>query len=194
MNPTLLNNCILRPIFYWFATFCLFIPGWKTKGKIPDIKKFVMIAAPHSSNWDFVFFLLIIFKFKISVHWMGKHTMFKWPFKWLLKRLGGIPIDRSGKSNIVQSMAKAFEQSKKLIITIAPSGTREKVTTWKTGFYHIACKAKVPIVCGFIDYKRKIIGIGPVFTPSGDIDADMPSIKSFYAQFSGRNLKIPHTN
>ena len=194
MKPTLMNNGILRPLFYGFATFSLFIMGWKAKGKIPDIKKFVLIAAPHSSNWDFVFFLLIVFKFKIPTHWMGKHTMFKWPFKWLLKRLGGIPIDRSGKNNIVRSMTENFKKSKKLIITIAPSGTREKVMKWKTGFYHMARQAKVPIVFGFIDYKRKIIGIGPVFTPSGDIDADMPLIKSFYAQFSGRNLETSHTN
>ncbi|MBU8910047.1 MAG: lysophospholipid acyltransferase family protein [Desulfobacterales bacterium] len=168
--------------------------GWETKGKIPDIKKFVLIAAPHSSNWDFVFFLLIVFKFKMSIHWMGKHTMFKWPFKWLLKRLGGIPIDRSGKSNIVQSMVEAFEKSKKLIITIAPSGTREKVMKWKTGFYHIASQAKVPIVCGYIDYKQKIIGIGPVFNPSSDIRANMTSIKAFYAQFSGKYTETHHIN
>ncbi len=192
MNPTLLNNCILKPFFYWFATFSLFVLLWKTKGKIPDIKKFVMIAAPHSSNWDFVFFLLIIFKFKISVHWMGKHTMFKWPFKWLLKRLGGIPINRSEKTNVVQSMANAFENSKKLIITIAPSGTREKVMTWKTGFYHIASQAKVPIVCGFIDYKQNSIGIGPVFEPSDDMETDMKSIKTFYAPFSGKYMEDPY--
>ena len=189
MKPTLINNCILKPILYWFATFCLFIMGWKTKGKIPDINKFVMIAAPHSSNWDFVFFLLIIFKFQISVHWMGKHTMFKWPFKGLLIRLGGIPIDRSGKGNIVQSMAEAFKKSEKLIVTIAPSGTREKVMKWKTGFYHIASQAKVPIVCGFIDYKQKTIGFGPVFSPSDDIDTDMASIKAFYTDFSGKYLE-----
>ncbi|WP_299978802.1 lysophospholipid acyltransferase family protein [Desulfobacula sp.] len=194
MNPTLMNNGVLRPIFYGFATFSLFIMGWKAKGKIPDIKKFVLIAAPHSSNWDFVFFLLIVFKFKIPTHWMGKHTMFKWPFKWLLKRLGGIPIDRSGKGNVVLSMIKAFEKSKQLIITIAPSGTREKVTKWKTGFYHIAYQAKIPIVLGFIDYKQKTIGIGPVFIPSGNIDEDMTSIKAFYAQFSGKYPETLHTN
>ena len=120
--------------------------------------------------------------------------MFKWPFKWLLKRLGGVPIDRSAKGNIVQSMTNSFERSKKLIITIAPSGTREKVTKWKTGFYHIARQAKVPIVLGFIDYKRKIIGIGPIFNPSGDVNADMASIKSFYAEFSGRYPETPYTN
>ena len=192
MKPTLLNNRILTPFFYGIATIALFIMGWKIRGRIPDFKKFVIIAAPHSSNWDFVFFLLIIFKFKISVHWMGKHTMFRWPFKWLLKRLGGIPIDRSKKGNVVQSMCKAFEESKRLIITIAPSGTRERVMTWKTGFYHIARKAKVPIVCGFIDYKNSTVGIGPSLIPSGDIEKDMISIKSFYAPFSGKYMQASH--
>lgn len=114
--------------------------------------------------------------------------MFIWPFKWLLKRLGGIPINRTGKSNIVDSMCLAFKESKELIITIAPSGTREKVTTWKTGFYHIAKKAGVPIVLGYIDYKQRVIGIGPVFEPSSDMDKDMTSIKSYYTQFSGKDL------
>jgi 1-acyl-sn-glycerol-3-phosphate acyltransferase len=192
LKPTLLDNSILKPFFYLFATFSLFCLGWKTKGKVPDIKKFVMIAAPHSSNWDFIFFLLFIFKYRISVHWMGKHTMFKWPFKWLLKRLGGIPINRSEKTNVVQSMADAYKDSEKLVITIAPSGTREKVTTWKTGFYHIASKAKVPIVCGFIDYKNKAIGIGSVLKPSGDMELDMESIKKFYARFSGKYMEAPY--
>jgi len=194
LNPTLLNNCIVRPILYWFSTVSLFVMGWKTKGEIPDIKKFVLVAAPHSSNWDFVFFLLIIFNFRISVHWMGKHTMFKWPFNGLLKQLGGIPIDRSGKGRVVQFMIETFEKSKRLIVTIAPSGTRGKVTKWKTGFYHIAYQAKVPIVFGFIDYKQKTIGFGPVFTPSGNIDTDMMSIKAFYTQFTGRYPKRPPAN
>lgn len=185
-----MNNWLLRPFFYWFGTLSLFILGWKTKGDIPDIKKYVLIAAPHSSNWDFVFFLLIIFKFKLSVHWMGKHSMFIWPFRGLLKKLGGIPVNRSGKTNIVQSMVNAFEISEKMILTIAPSGTREKVLSWKTGFYHIARQANVPIVCGFIDYKQKIGGIGSVFYPSGDIDADIADIRSFYDNFSG---KYPET-
>ncbi|MBU1342288.1 MAG: lysophospholipid acyltransferase family protein [Proteobacteria bacterium] len=189
-----MNNWLLRPFFYWFASVSLFLMGWKAKGKTPDLNKFVLIAAPHSSNWDFVFFLLIIFKLKIPVHWMAKHTMFKWPFKRLLKRLGGIPVDRSsGKGNIVQSITDAFEKSKNLIITIAPSGTREKVARWKTGFYHIARQAKVPIVCGFIDYQHKIGGIGPVFNPSGDIDADMTAIRSFYAKFSGKYPQPPYS-
>ncbi len=189
MNPTLLNNIVLQPLFHWFANVCLFFLGWTTRGEMPNLKKAVLIAAPHSSNWDFVFFLLIIFKFRLSVHWMAKHTMFKWPFKPLLLRLGGIPIDRSGKGNIVKTMTRAFESSTDLIITIAPSGTRDSVTQWKTGFYHIAHQAKVPIVCGYIDYKTRTIGIGPLFHTSGEIDADMKSIKAFYTGFSGRYIE-----
>ncbi|WP_300459762.1 lysophospholipid acyltransferase family protein [Desulfobacula sp.] len=193
MKPTLLNNRLLEPIFYWFASASLYILGWKTSGKIPDMKKFVLIAAPHSSNWDFVFFLLIIFKLKFPVHWMAKNTMFRWPFHGLLKRLGGIPVDRSEKGHMVQTMTNAFEKSEELILTIAPSGTRGKTMKWKTGFYHIACQANVPIVLGFIDYQQKKVGIGPVFFPSGDVNADMTSIRSFYVDFSG---KYPgtHTN
>ena len=186
MTPIFLNNIILQPLFYLGAVVLLFLFGWKTQGKAPDIHRYVLIAAPHTSNWDFVFFLLIIFKLRLPVYWMGKDSMFRWPFTGILKRLGGIPVNRSEKNNVVSFMAKAFEKSKRLIITIAPSGTRRNTGPWKTGFYHIAREAKVPIVCGFIDYQHKTIGVGPVFHPTGDMRADMGAIRSFYAPFSGR--------
>ena len=186
MTPILLNNLILQPLFYLFAVVLLFLSGWQTQGRGPDIRKYVLIAAPHTSNWDFVFFLLIIFKLSLPVYWMGKRSMFRWPFQGLLKRLGGIPVDRSEKNNVVSAMAKAFENSERLVITIAPSGTRGNVGSWKTGFYHIAREAKVPIVCGFLDYKSKTGGIGPVFQPTGDMEADMADIRSFYSGISGR--------
>jgi 1-acyl-sn-glycerol-3-phosphate acyltransferase len=181
-----LSNTLLQPFFYGFACFSLFLLGWQTKGTPPGIGKYVLIAAPHSSNWDFVFFLLTIFKHKMPVYWMAKNTMFRWPFTRLLQRLGGIPVDRSRKANFVHIMADAFERSKQLALTIAPSGTREKVIKWKTGFYHIALQANVPIVCGFIDYPNKTVGIGPTFHPTGDMDADMGFIKAFYTPFSGK--------
>jgi len=186
MTPILLNNFILRPLFYLLAVVLLFLSNWKIQGKEPDIHKYVLIAAPHTSNWDFVFFLLIIFKLRLPVYWMGKRSMFKWPFQGLLKRLGGIPVDRSEKNNVVLSMAKAFENAERLVITIAPSGTRTTGGSWKTGFYHIAREAKVPIVCGFLDYKKKTGGIGPVFHATGDMEADMRAIRSFYSGISGR--------
>lgn len=186
MRPLLLNNPFFKPILYGFATVSLFLLRWKTKGRMPDIKKFILVAAPHSSNWDFIFFLLIIFKFQIPVHWMGKKSMFIWPFKGLLENLGGISIDRSRKGNLVAAMVETFDRTDRLIITIAPSGTRKKVTHWKTGFYQIACQAKVPIVCGFVDYKLKTGGIGPVIFPTGDMDSDMQTMKDFYKDKSGK--------
>ncbi len=160
--------------------------GWRIKGSIPIEKKYILIAAPHSSNWDFVFFLFVVFKFRLSIHWMGKHTMFKWPFKWVLKRLGGIPIDRRENNNLVDAMTAIFNESKELIVTIAPSGTRRKVSKWKTGFYRIANQAKIPIACGFIDYKNKIIGIDQVISPTGNMEEDISTIRSFYTNYSGK--------
>ena len=186
MKPSLLSNPVLKPFFYIFARIGLFILGWKSHGKMPDTKKFILIAAPHSSNWDFIYFLLIIFKFQIPVHWMAKKSMFSFPFKYLLKRLGGIPIDRSQKGDTVTAMVETFDQSDRLIVTIAPSGTRKKVTHWKTGFYQIANQANIPVVCGFVDYSTKTSGIGPTVFPSGDLDADMKKIKDFYKDKSGR--------
>jgi 1-acyl-sn-glycerol-3-phosphate acyltransferase len=186
LKPLLLNNPILKPFFYGFARTALSILGWKTKGRMPDIKRFILVAAPHSSNWDFVYFLLIIFKFQIPVHWIAKESMFFWPFTGLLKRLGGIPIDRSEKGNLVAAMVDTFDTADRLIITIAPSGTRKKVIHWKTGFYQIASQANIPIVLGFVDYKNKTGGIGPVIFPTSDRAADMLAIKKFYADKSGK--------
>lgn len=183
MGSTLLENMVFRFVCHWFARSALFIMRWKVKGRLPDQKKYVLIAAPHTSNWDFVFFLLVIFKLKIPVHWMAKHTLFSWPFRWLLIHLGGIPIDRSTKGDTVGTMTRAFAGSARLIITIAPSGTRSKTKHWKTGFYHIARQADVPIVCGYIDYPNRTAGIGPTHHPTGDIDTDMAAIQKFYLPF-----------
>ena len=186
MTPNILKNPIVRSAFNWFANIALFLMRWKVKGQLPDKKKFIMIAAPHSSNWDFIFFMLVVFKFKMPIHWMGKHTMFAWPFGWILKRLGGIPIDRSIKTDTVQVMVDVFAKTKDFILTIAPSGTRSKTKKWKSGFYHIANQSKVPIVCGYIDYKNKVTGFGPTFIPTNDIESDMITIKKFYQPFSAR--------
>ena len=186
MKPLLLNNPFFRPLLYVFANVGLFVLGWKSKGRMPDIKKFILVAAPHSSNWDFIYFLLVIFKLQIPVHWIAKKSMFFWPFTGLLERLGGISIDRSQKGNLVVGMVDTINKAERLIITIAPSGTRKKVTHWKTGFYQIASQANIPIVFGFVDYKRKTSGIGPMLLPTGDMDADMMTIKAFYKDKSGR--------
>jgi 1-acyl-sn-glycerol-3-phosphate acyltransferase len=165
----------------------LFCIGWKVKGKLPDIHKYVIIAAPHTSNWDYFFTILTAFVLKVQIYAMGKKSLTQGPFGPIMKWLGIIPIDRSKSNNIVELTIQQFNISEKLIIIVPPSGTRKKVAYWKTGFYYIALGAKVPISLGFIDYGRKIGGIGPLFYPTGDIDADMKIIKQFYADIKGKN-------
>jgi 1-acyl-sn-glycerol-3-phosphate acyltransferase len=163
------------------------ISGWRIEGKLPDIPKFVLIAAPHTSNWDFPLTILVAFALKAKIYWMGKEAIFRRPFKKFFRWLGGIPIDRSRTNNIVEQMIQKFAESGKLIITIPPSGTRKRVMKWKTGFYYISKGANVPIVLGFLDYKRKVGGIGPVYCPTGDIDNDMREIRAYYTGMKGKN-------
>ncbi len=171
----------------WLSLIILKIMGWRIEGRFPDIPRFVLIAAPHTSNWDFPITIFIAFAVKAKIYWMGKEAIFRPPFKNFFRWLGGIPIDRSKSNNIVEQMVQKFSISKKLILTIPPSGTRKKVMKWKTGFYYISQGADVPIVLGFLDYKRKVGGIGPVFFPTGDIEADMREIRTYYADMRGRN-------
>jgi 1-acyl-sn-glycerol-3-phosphate acyltransferase len=180
VRPNIITHPLFKPFFPLIGRLGLFVLGWKTQGKVPNIKKFVLICAPHSSNWDFVLFLLMIFKFKIPVHWMGKKSMFAPPFRSLLHCLGGIPIDRSQSGNTVSQMVSAFQRSERLIIALAPSGTRKNGVQWKTGFYHLARQANVPIVCGFVDYEKKTGGIGPVFIPHKGVGQGMEDIQAFY--------------
>jgi len=170
----------------WISLIILKIMGWNIEGRLPDIPRFVLIAAPHTSNWDFPITIFVAFALKAKIYWMGKEAIFRWPFRNFFRWLGGIPIDRSKSNNIVEQMIQKFAGSEKLIITIPPSGTRKKVIKWKTGFYYIAVGANVPIVLGFLDYKRKIGGIGPVFFPTGDIDADMREMRAYYADMKGK--------
>jgi 1-acyl-sn-glycerol-3-phosphate acyltransferase len=163
--------------------FCL---GWRSQGSIRHLKKCVLIAAPHTSNWDLFYTLLVAFDLKTSIYWMGKDAIFKKPFGSTMKWLGGIPIDRSGSHNVVEQSIRMFAQNDTMILTVPPSGTRSRVTYWKTGFYHIADGAGVPIALGFLDYRLRTGGIGPCIRTTGDMEADMKAISSFYADISGK--------
>ncbi len=169
--------------------FVLKIYGWRVTGEVPDKPKFIVIGAPHTSNWDFVFTIATIFALDIKVYWMGKNTLFRWPYGFIMYGLGGIPIDRSASQGVVDQMVTEFNRRDKLIICITPEGTRKKVAKWKTGFYYIAQGANVPVVLAYFDYKNKTLGFGPVITPSGDIKTDMEQIQSFYSNVAG---KYPH--
>lgn len=163
--------------------------GWHLKRQIPDEDKIIIIGAPHTSNWDFPLTLLALSALGLKFSWIGKHTMFKWPFGNFLKKLGGIPVNRKARNGFIDEMVNAFSAGKKLIVAIAPEGTRSKKDHWKVGFYHIALRAHVNVCLGFIDYPSKTIGLGPVLTPSGDIVSDFGIIRDFYHDKKGR---YPH--
>lgn len=164
--------------------------GWTATGQVPELDKVVFIAAPHTSNWDG--FWLIVYKIALNVdlRFLAKHTLFWWPLSSLLKWFGALPIDRSHATSTVQQMVDAFEKEEHLLLALAPEGTRKWKPYWKTGFYQIALAANVPIVCTYIDYANKKLGIGPHFFPTGDVDKDLATIREFYAPFAPRHAKL----
>jgi len=160
-QSTFFDTPFISPILRRIARILLFCFGWKSQGHLGNSNACVLIAAPHTSNWDLFFTLLIAFDVNTSIHWMGKDTIFSKPFGSLMKWFGGLPIDRSSSNNVVEQSIQMLKQNDNLVLTVPPSGTRSRVTHWKTGFYHIANGANVPIVLGFLDYRRRIGGLGP---------------------------------
>jgi 1-acyl-sn-glycerol-3-phosphate acyltransferase len=157
---------------------------------LPDNPRFVIIGAPHTSNWDLIYAMLIKYGAGIQLHWLGKDSLFRNPFGSFMRWLGGIPVVRDSRSDYVGQIARVFEQHKNFILAIAPEGTRSLRDHWKTGFYYIALKAQVPVALGFVDFRTRTIGIGPSFYPSGDIQADFAKIQEFYANKVGRHPKM----
>ncbi len=164
------------------AKFLLKLFGWKVVINIPpDAKKFVVMMAPHTSNWDFLLGWLGYMSIGVDANYLIKKEAFVFPLGPFLKALGGLPVDRQSSTNIVMQVVEMFKERDSLFITITPEGTRSLRHTWKRGFYHIADIAKVPIAFGFLDYKNKIGGIGGMLIPTGDYDADLKTIEAFYA-------------
>ncbi len=161
--------------------------GWRAHGIVPAPRKFVLIAAPHTSNWDFVYFLGLTDELGIKPHFMAKTSLFRWPFSNFMLDMGGVPVDRSSNKNYVDAMIDEFKRRKEFMLTIAPEGTRGTVKAWKTGFYHIAIGAGVPLVVGMMDYATKSGGLGPAIWPTGDYVADMKKIAEIYAQVTPKH-------
>ncbi len=168
------------------ATLVLRLLGWRAFGAAPPHAKCVLIAAPHTSNWDLALLLLYSLHFGFRMRWMGKDTLFWGPLGWLLRALGGIPVDRRSSNDMVEQMTERFAAEDALVLVIPPEGTRSWAPCWKSGFYHIARRAGVPIVLSFLDYARKVGGIGPTVWPTGDVAADMAPMRAFYADKHGR--------
>jgi 1-acyl-sn-glycerol-3-phosphate acyltransferase len=180
MNITIFNTPILSTLYHYQAKFLMRRLGWRVEGTLPDIPKFVLIGAPHTSNWDFVLFLGLMFYLRANVHFMGKAELFRWPIGWFFRYCGGIPVERRKSTGLVEQMVKVSNESERFILTIAPEGTRHQVVEWKRGFYHIAKSAGIPIVMAVVDGKHKTVRLGQVFHPTGDIEADMKRIQESF--------------
>ncbi len=181
---TMFNSPIARPLLRGLSQFLLKSFGWKVTGGIPkELQKCVIIAAPHTTNWDMPVSLMVAFSLDTSLHWVGKSSIFRFPFGGLMRWMGGIPVDRSQSNNMVAATVETFAQYSELRIMMAPEGTRAKVRAWKSGFYHIAHGAGVPLALGFVDYKNRCAGIGKIINTSGNYDADMVEIREFYRPF-----------
>jgi len=180
-------NTVLRALSRGF----LKLTGWQVDGQLPEGQaKCVLIAAPHTSNWDLPYTLMVAFALRLNVYWMGKRQIFRWPFGPVMRWLGGIAVNREQSNNLVAASAAALVAADGPVqLIVPPEGTRSKTRYWKTGFYWIAHTAQVPIVMAYMDYERKLSGLGPVFTPTGDVEADMREIKAYYAQFKGKNWR-----
>lgn len=168
---------------WWFR-----LNGWKVGGKLPaGIDKAVVVAAPHTSNWDFVYALATFRILGLKVNYLAKRELFKFPLKYILNSTGGIPVERSKSQNLVEAMVNMFRQADRLYLLAAAEGTRKKVGKWKSGFYHVAMGAGVPVLLGYLDYAKKEAGFGPVIHLSGDKEKDMAVIREFYRKVHGRN-------
>jgi len=187
MKTTIFNTPILSTFLHYFTKFVLYLVGWKVKGQLPDLPKFVLIGAPHTSNWDFMMFLAIIFVLRANVRFMGKAELFRGPFGWFFYWCGGIPVDRTKSQGLVDQMVDACKKSDQFILTIAPEGTRHYVSEWKMGFYHIAKSAGIPVVMAIVDGKNKTMRVGQVFHITGNMDADIKAIKGFFEGMVGIN-------
>jgi 1-acyl-sn-glycerol-3-phosphate acyltransferase len=166
---------ILHPLFRWLLKNL----GWRVKGNLPNVPRVVVAVAPHTTNWDLFVGLSMLFAMNLKANWLGKHTIFRWPVNGLLRSVGGIPVNRTAAHGVVDDTVSEFRARDKMLLGIAPQGTRSTRAKWKSGFYHIAKEAGVPIVPCYFDYANKVVAFGPALMPSGNLEADMKTLQDF---------------
>ena len=185
MQRTIFNTPLVSTFYHYLARSTMRLLGWRIEGKLPDLPRFILIGAPHTSNWDFMLFLGVIFSLRANVRFMGKAELFRFPIGWFFRYCGGVPVERKKSTGLVEQMVKVCNESERFILTIAPEGTRHHVTEWKRGFYHIARSAGIPIVMAIVDGRHKAVRIGQVFHPTEDMEADMKAIKAVFDGVKG---------
>ena len=186
MQQTALRSPLMGLVMRGVARGILRLYGWKAVGEKPDFPKYVMTAAPHTSNWDFFFAIAVLYALDVDIYWMGKKEMFPWPVARFFKWLGGIPVDRDHGHQAAKDVMRAFKEHDRIVVLIPPEGTRSRVDEWKKGFYLIAKLARTPIVCGYLDYKTRQGGIGPTIQLTGNYEADTAQMRAFYHTIQGK--------
>jgi 1-acyl-sn-glycerol-3-phosphate acyltransferase len=179
----------LERLIRWALLGWYYRSGWQPEGQLPLDRKFVIMGASHTSNWDFLVFLGTVHAVGRKVHFIGKHSLFRWPMGGFMRALGGIPVDRSAPQDLVGQVVDQFDAHDDFILVVAPEGTRSRTTDWKTGFYQIALRAGVPIVAAGPDFVRKRGVFGPVIRPTGDYAADMKPAFDFFRTLTPRHPK-----
>jgi 1-acyl-sn-glycerol-3-phosphate acyltransferase len=163
--------------------------GWRVEGEVPNLPKFVIAVAPHTSNWDFVVGAAAMFALDLRLAFLGKHTLFRWPFGPVLRWMGGIPVDRSSPHGVVAASVDAFVNVERRLLAIAPEGTRRHVARFKPGFLHIARGARVPVLLASLDYAARCVRFGPSFEPGEDVEADRRRTEAFFATVRGKRSR-----
>ncbi|HOL64602.1 MAG TPA: 1-acyl-sn-glycerol-3-phosphate acyltransferase [Accumulibacter sp.] len=192
MHRTIFHSAALCAFLRALSRLIFRVRGWRIEGMMPaNALKCVMIAAPHTSNWDLPYTLMAAFVLRLPIYWLGKQSIFRPPFGGLMMWLGGIPVNRQQSTRLVAGTAAAIKEATgKLCLVVSPEGTRSRTREWKSGFYFIALEAELPIVMAYLDYARRVAGIGPVFVPTGDFERDMAAIKAFYTPIKGRKAAL----
>ncbi|HEY8175881.1 MAG TPA: lysophospholipid acyltransferase family protein [Gemmatimonadaceae bacterium] len=163
--------------------------AWSIDGAIPNVRKFVIIVAPHTSNWDFVVGIAAKWALGLRVVFLGKDTLFRFPLGAAMRALGGVPVDRSASHDVVQGIVQEFARRERMILALAPEGTRKRVQRWRTGFYHAAHGARVPILPVALNWGKRAIEIGSLFTTTGDVERDVRELQDRFSDVSGKTAK-----
>jgi len=174
-------------VVHWLLLQWFVRSGWTISGLLPPDRKFVIMGASHTSNWDFLVFLGAVHALGRQVHFIGKHSLFRWPLGGFMRALGGVPVDRAAPQDLVSQIVAQFDAHADFILVIAPEGTRSASKNWKTGFYQIALKAGVPILCAGPDYPSKRGVFGPVIHPTGNYDEDLKPAFAFFRTLTPRH-------
>jgi 1-acyl-sn-glycerol-3-phosphate acyltransferase len=182
-NVPKMGNALTR----WFGRVMLRLSRWRVVGGLPDVPKFIVIAAPHTSNWDWVVAMFALLGLGVRINYLIKSTAFFWPLSVILRLTGGVPVDRSAPAGMVEGVARRVAANHQMIVVITPEGTRRRVEAWKTGFLRIAKATALPVVQVSWDYPSRTITLGPVAELSGDLDVDMQRVRDYYRQFTGKN-------